>query len=658
MTCPFQITQEDIQKSFGGGSSKTYYSSVYSSSTNAYMLMYRQIDAKRNEKSVKADEFPEHIKTLTEKLKEEEETKVSRGSVRHRPITDLTLPEQIKPRVYFYNPKSKKLVMTRVYVSQKFDINVVLESAYQMLSVEQFAPLSHCRLVGYDPPAERIVRSFENMKDPTLEEIQGNNEDPVEFLLEYRADGQEFEIYEPGGATWYVFMVNLSTMEMDGPFFVYSKAFENNDTLRHSIAVRLHVREDQLLVATTQRYQKAFVAYDPMPTKEAQLQLQEMARSRFKDITYLYLFVPNTDSTNLEIIGIPANEANEQMSAIQDNTAAAQNNNNSANLTNGFNESTASTAATTATVSHESNSEDSSLSDGDRTLVENIQHRGDGDSQISSTSHSPQLSSPEEENRQDSINRINAFYNGYSHGEPELSPIVPLAPQFFHAIKLEGVDPSATASSRHHYLEPDSSEEAAKKPVVSYKILVDSHMKLSTFKTHVARLIQVPENYFQLNRKHDKSLKSLMSQTLVYFSEGETLLVELGKELQPDEHKAKIFFMRLSELNNESGRLPCVCEWIYTDAMTVAAAKASLVAKLQRIDAVKYKSLNTQNCRLWLKGGRSPIKIFTDEETLGCDIRSSAAMEVGGEENETIFVILLIDMVSLFFVFIVYCARM
>ncbi|XP_023308993.2 ubiquitin carboxyl-terminal hydrolase 47 isoform X1 [Lucilia cuprina] len=624
------ITQEDIQKSFGGGSSKTYYSSVYSSSTNAYMLMYRQIDTKRNEKCVKADDFPEHIKTLTEKLKEEEETRVSRGSVRHRPITDLALPEQIKPRVYFYNPKMKKLIMTRVYVSQKFDINVVLESAYQMLSVEQFAPLSHCRLVGYDPPAERIIRSFEGLKDPTLEEIQGNSEDPVEFLLEYRADGQEFEVYEPGGSTWYVYMVNLSTMEMDGPFFVHSKTFENNDTLRHSIAVRLHVKEDQLLVATL-RNGNAFVAYDPMPTKEAQQQLQEMARSRFKDLTYLYLFVPNTDPTNLEIIGIPANETHEPIiPAVQEPTVGSSTSVAHNGLTNGLNESN----AATLTVAHESNSEDSSLSDGDRTLVENIQHRGDGDSQISSTSHSPQLSSPEEENRQDSINRINAFYNGYSHGEPDLSPIVPQAPQFFHAIKLESVDTKATISSRHHYMDPDSSEEAARKPVVSYKILVDSHMKLSTFKSHVQRLIQVPDNYFQLNRKHDKCLKNMMSETLVYFSEGESLFVELGKELQPEEHKAKIFFMRLSELNNESGRLPCVCEWIYTDSMTVATAKANLVAKLQRIDLAKYKSLNVQNCRLWLKGGRSPIKIFTDDETLGSDIRSSAAMEFIVQECE------------------------
>ena len=619
-----KITQEDIQKSFGGGSSKAYYSSVYSSSTNAYMLMYRQIDEKRNEKSIKASDFPDHIKVLAEKLKEEEEMKISRGNIRHRPITDLTLPEQIKPRVYFYNPRLKKLVMMRIYVSQKFDIKNVLESAHQLLSVENFAPLSHCRLVGYDPPSEQIIRSFENMKDPTLEEIQGSSEDPVEFLLEYRADGQEFEIYEPGGATWYVFMVNLSTMEMDGPFFVYSKAFENNDTLRHSIAVRLHLKEEHLLVAVTQRYRKAFVSYDPMPTKEAQQQLQELTRTRFKNIIYFYLSVPNTDASNLEIMGIPVSEVNQELiQATCNNTSQLPptNSNNNNSLPNGFNESALST------VGHESNSEDSSLSDGDRTLVENIKHRGDGDSQISSTSHSPQLSSPEEENRQESINRINAFYNGYSHGEPDLSPVVPQTAQFFHAIKLEGVDISSTIVSRH-YVDPDSIDEAPRKPSTSYKILVDSHMKLSMLKTHVQRLIQVPENYFQLSRKHDKSLKNVMSQTLVYFSEGETLTVELGKELQPDEHKAKIYFMRLSELNNETGRLPCICEWIFTHSTTVAAAKASLVSKLHRIDNIKYKSLNIENCRLWLKGGRRLIKILSDDETLGSDIRSTAAMEV------------------------------
>jgi len=39
-----------------------YYSGAYSSSTNAYMLMYRQIDKQRNCEAMTVDEFPAHIK--------------------------------------------------------------------------------------------------------------------------------------------------------------------------------------------------------------------------------------------------------------------------------------------------------------------------------------------------------------------------------------------------------------------------------------------------------------------------------------------------------------------------------------------------------------------------------------------------------------------
>lgn len=59
-----QITHEDIDRSFGGygGPSRSYYSGVYSSSMNAYMLMYRQIDRERNVLPLKEEEFPPHIK--------------------------------------------------------------------------------------------------------------------------------------------------------------------------------------------------------------------------------------------------------------------------------------------------------------------------------------------------------------------------------------------------------------------------------------------------------------------------------------------------------------------------------------------------------------------------------------------------------------------
>ncbi|XP_017955960.1 ubiquitin carboxyl-terminal hydrolase 47 isoform X2 [Drosophila navojoa] len=192
------ITQQDIQRSFGGPNG-SYYSSAYTSSTNAYMLMYRQVDSKRNEHAAKCNDFPEHIKSLLPKLHAEEDTRASRLG-RHITVTDLALPNLYKPRVYFYNPTLKKMKMTRVYLSQNFDVNKVLSSAHDMLNVEQFAPISRCRLVAYDSSMDTIIQSLENCTDPALTELRSHNYN-LDFLLEYRAEDQQFENYPSDGTT-------------------------------------------------------------------------------------------------------------------------------------------------------------------------------------------------------------------------------------------------------------------------------------------------------------------------------------------------------------------------------------------------------------------------------------------------------------------------
>lgn len=61
----FQITNDDISKTYGGGALRSYYSGAYSSSTNAYMLMYRQINETLNCDAMKIDEFPEYIMVIS-----------------------------------------------------------------------------------------------------------------------------------------------------------------------------------------------------------------------------------------------------------------------------------------------------------------------------------------------------------------------------------------------------------------------------------------------------------------------------------------------------------------------------------------------------------------------------------------------------------------
>ncbi|ESP03988.1 hypothetical protein LOTGIDRAFT_156592, partial [Lottia gigantea] len=66
-----RITYDDIRKVYGGSSAtRGFYSSAYASSTNAYMLMYRQRDKKRNSAFLSPEEFPS---SLQEELRRQEE---------------------------------------------------------------------------------------------------------------------------------------------------------------------------------------------------------------------------------------------------------------------------------------------------------------------------------------------------------------------------------------------------------------------------------------------------------------------------------------------------------------------------------------------------------------------------------------------------------
>ncbi|XP_034133114.1 ubiquitin carboxyl-terminal hydrolase 47 isoform X1 [Drosophila guanche] len=643
------ITQEDIQRSFGGPNG-SYYSSAYTSSTNAYMLMYRQVDGKRNEHTAKMADFPEHIKTLLPKLHTEEETRVTRIG-RHITVTDLALPDLYKPRVYFYNPSLKKLKLTRVYLSQSFDIKLVLSSAYEMLNVEQFAPIERCRLVAYNSTMDTIIQSLESYTDPALAELRAAHNHNLDFLLEYRAEDQTFETYAPDGTTWYVFMVDLSTMAMDGPFLVYSAARdrEPSDHLRHSIATRLHINEQQFLLATCRGLvPKAFVVFDPHPMPEAQQQLQNLVNSQFKYVTYFYLNVPNTDAASLEMLGVPSSECRIEQpppppaSNGADVVDAAMLNGVGPGSGQEFSSNDSDWRRYKRDMleplnqpSHgqESNSEDSSLSDGDRTLVEsdNIQNRGGGDSQVSSTSHSPQLSSPEDEAAShDAMMRVHAYCNGSYAAADAVEPIMlpTSTTHFFHACKVECVDLTSSSNSGHQ----SDDEAQLRKPTRAYKLLVGKHMRMHAFKQHIEQLIQVPSAYFKLQRKYENNDTNSQS-TVVLLNEGETLTVELGKTLQSDEYKAKIQFLRLADVDNETSRLPCACEWVFNGSTTVEQAKHELVEKLHRMDA-KYSTLTVDNCRIWLKGGRSSIKILANDEPMFSDISSTVTTEFIVQECE------------------------
>lgn len=141
-----QITEDDIKKTYGGGPLRGFYSGVYSSSTNAYMLMYRQIDKSRNVPAMTVDEFPPHIQKLLKDMQRHKEK-----------ANDL-----IKVLVYCYHPLTNLLQEAKITSFKDSTLEEVAYDAYARFKLESLVDFSNCRLVSYNKMKDCIDVSFES----------------------------------------------------------------------------------------------------------------------------------------------------------------------------------------------------------------------------------------------------------------------------------------------------------------------------------------------------------------------------------------------------------------------------------------------------------------------------------------------------------------
>lgn len=191
-----RITHDDIRKTYGGGPNRTYYSGAYSSSTNAYMLMYRQIDSERNVNAMTTEEFPQHIKELLQNLREREE------SDRINKEREMQL---CKLKLYVNHPIQKEMIETKLFLHNESTMTEALEEAYRKAKLENSVPIEQCRLVSYNKLHETIECSFEGRDEQTIAYVLATmkcsykSDGKTDWLLEIREKDQEFVEYKPGG---------------------------------------------------------------------------------------------------------------------------------------------------------------------------------------------------------------------------------------------------------------------------------------------------------------------------------------------------------------------------------------------------------------------------------------------------------------------------
>lgn len=199
-----KITNSDIKRTFGGSdaSSRGYYSSTYSSSANAYMLMYRQI---RTDNCVfmNENELPQHVRKLVARLQDDE--------FREKEMRDLK-KSICRIKLFGCHPDRQELMDTKLEIHKDKTLREATEKARELLDLEDVVSLENCRIVKYDEFNENLELSYEGKEDNDMDTILGGVQYSYLFdlMLETKKDGEEFTVYKPGAITIKVHEVNVA----------------------------------------------------------------------------------------------------------------------------------------------------------------------------------------------------------------------------------------------------------------------------------------------------------------------------------------------------------------------------------------------------------------------------------------------------------------
>ncbi|KAJ6641819.1 Ubiquitin carboxyl-terminal hydrolase 47 [Pseudolycoriella hygida] len=625
-------SQEDIQRSFGGGSAKTYYSSAYNSSTNAYMLMYRQQDSLRNDAVMKVEEFPPHIKKLLNDLRQREETE------RQNKARET---EMLKLKVHFFNPKTQRMQDAKFYMPSDSDLKTTLEDAYSHFNLEKLVPIERCRLVGYCHSDENIIRSYEGKEDEMLTKVLYDL-NPLELLLEVRAKDAEFEVYPPGGVLTKLYKVDLATGDVDVPIVFRAITFWTVPEYKTKIAEKLNLNVDQIILAVLKPYSnnariidddvphritkqdRVFAAISTSPYDEGR-KLTKIVE-RFEHLITLYFLLPATDKETLEKMSIPSYVEKPIQSPMSTSSTTSLSPrpplSDSTDVVDAvMHAAPLSTQNHTTTSDYyrnynvplplelESCSEDSSLSDGDRTLVDSAPEMAD----VSSTNNSPTCSDTQMSSMEYNSKRYNDFD---CDDDNETVEVTKARNYYFKAVYFE---------------EPYKDVDNVKTNRM-LKVLVDKGMIIGNLKRALEPYIKVPKEYFKIFKTTSNTETEChrLTESLCIFSDNERLVIELGRALRKGEYKCKISYLKLSEVKDDMEQLSFMCDWILRNGANVGQTKREIVAHLSTLG----HDIPYDKCRLRHQNRRLPMEIYLDDQKFGDDIRLSENAEVILQELE------------------------
>ncbi|KAF4530051.1 hypothetical protein B566_EDAN018293, partial [Ephemera danica] len=114
--------------------------------------------------------------------------------------------EVLRIKVYSHNPSTQQLINCKIYCSS------------DQLGMEGLVPLEWSRLVAYDQLQDSIEGSFEGREeDPICDIVNGSGKGKLDLMLELKKNDNPWVPQKPGTVMAKVFVVDLSTEEVEGP---------------------------------------------------------------------------------------------------------------------------------------------------------------------------------------------------------------------------------------------------------------------------------------------------------------------------------------------------------------------------------------------------------------------------------------------------------
>ncbi|XP_036142205.1 ubiquitin carboxyl-terminal hydrolase 47 isoform X2 [Monomorium pharaonis] len=609
-----QITYDDIQKTYGGGPSRAYYSGAYSSSTNAYMLMYRQIDRTRNTLPMQTQDFPRHIQELLKKMKESEDNdKKNREK-------QMSIP---RLKVYCHHPVEGKLMNVKLYVMPDITWAEATEKAYKKFGLENVVSLDQCRLVSYEHNTDLIECSYDDREHEPVGYIWRLSR-RFDLLLEIRRKDQKFETYLPGGVATKVFVIDVAREEIiDGPIDIRGLLSQSVKEYKQTVGKIVNMDPKQMKVMLQKfpetrpvenddsdlqtegfyNANKVFIStmYDIDNNKPFQESTVHRIIESFRYVFFLHVQLPDTSKETLEELNIPLlddkYEENEKP-VTGPSKLGSIDSYWDAKYSETLKGTRGNDDVTTRNISpqlgeveewntpEQSNSEDSSLSDSDKTLV------GDAPDDIEIEVESWQYNHRRNfrDRRKNKISRQFEIENWDVDDESDY---------YFRATPYA-----------------DSTQQKL------LKVLVDKRMRLSTLKKDLEPFVGVPVEYFKVFRQSNsgESECSCLTEQLNSYDDGERLNVKLGRALRNGEFKVKLYQLLINSIEPYK----FLCEWIVSKDMTVGHAKKEILAEIKR----KYDvDIPYEKCRLRKKYCKTASKVFLNEQKFE-DLRFHSQFEM------------------------------